>query len=163
SSAIAYNANAAAIQAALWTISALNGKVTVVADPDTPLSTSTFLVKFTGFGATDQPLLRVDARGLPFGSAGTPLNQFRITGFGMPGAGTDTINVANDQLLSDLMGLLTISGDQPRADVVTLAKGSPQQGSSIAPVNEIQQLTVDATAGTFTLTYVPAIVTTVTQ
>ncbi len=230
---IAWNADAAAIQTALWTIPALNGKVTVGIDPENP---SAFLVTFIGtLAASDQPLLRVDARGLPFGTAGTALNQFRITGFGMPdtrviggelldarqpggitfsaiedldinlgsgntkftventpagtltrinsgagddlvfvkklqghtfvnlGAGTDTINVANDQQkLSDLLGLLTVSGDQPRADVVTLAKGSPQEGTSVAPVNEIQQLTIDATGGTFTLTYIPAIVTTVT-
>jgi hypothetical protein len=68
------------------------------------------------------------------------------------GAGADTINVSNDaHTLAGLTGLLTVSGDVPRATVVALAKGSPAQGSLIAPVNAIQQVTVDATGGTFTL------------
>jgi Ca2+-binding RTX toxin-like protein len=68
------------------------------------------------------------------------------------GAGADTINVSNDaHTLAGLTGLLTVSGDVPQATVVALAKGSPAQGSLIAPVNAIQQITVDATGGTFTL------------
>jgi RTX calcium-binding nonapeptide repeat (4 copies) len=68
------------------------------------------------------------------------------------GAGKDAANVHNDQQqLKDLLGLLTIMGDVPQATVVRLAAGSPADGTSISAVNEIQQVTVDATGGTFRL------------
>src|SRR5438132_2807271 len=72
------------------------------------------------------------------------------------GAGSDTVNVPNsDQKLSDIAGLLTLSGDSPQANVINMANGSPRQGTAVDPVDAIQQLTVDATGGTFTLTYAP--------
>ncbi|MDX6471351.1 MAG: large repetitive protein, partial [Gaiellaceae bacterium] len=70
------------------------------------------------------------------------------------GAGDDTLNIHNDsQQLSDLLGLLTVSGDSPQANVVAQANGSAKQGTSVDAVDEIQLLTVDATGGTFTLTF----------
>jgi len=72
------------------------------------------------------------------------------------GAGNDTVNVHNDlQQLSDLRGLLTVSGDSPQANVLNFANGSPAQGTAVARVDAIQMLTVDATGGTYTLTYAP--------
>src|SRR5439155_10824468 len=72
------------------------------------------------------------------------------------GAGSDTVNVHNsDQKLSDIAGLLTLSGDSPQANVINMANGSPRQGTAVDPVDAIQQLTVDATGGSFTLTYAP--------
>src|SRR6185295_16612756 len=72
------------------------------------------------------------------------------------GAGSDTFNVHNDQQkLSDIAALLTLSGDSPQANVVTLANGSPQQGTAILAVNAIQRLTIEATGGSFVLTYAP--------
>ncbi|MEX2149864.1 MAG: LEPR-XLL domain-containing protein [Steroidobacteraceae bacterium] len=69
------------------------------------------------------------------------------------GAGSDTVNVHNQvQSLSDLRGLLTVSGDIPQASVVNLANGSPAIGTLVTAVDAIQRLTVDATGGTFTLT-----------
>src|SRR6185312_4674313 len=72
------------------------------------------------------------------------------------GAGSDTFNVHNDQQkLSDIAALLTLSGDSPQANVVSLANGSPQQGTAILAVNSIQRLTIEATGGSFVLTYAP--------
>ena len=40
------------------------------------------------------------------------------------GADSDKINIHSDShTLEDMLGLLTVSGDVPRADVLTLAKG----------------------------------------
>ncbi|HYR17725.1 MAG TPA: hypothetical protein VEQ67_26435, partial [Mycobacterium sp.] len=72
------------------------------------------------------------------------------------GAGNDTVNVHNDlQQLSDLRGLLTVSGDSPQANVVNFANGSPKQGTAVDAVDAIQMLTVDATGGTYAITYAP--------
>jgi Ca2+-binding RTX toxin-like protein len=72
------------------------------------------------------------------------------------GAGNDIVNVHNDAMsLSQIAGLLTVSGDSPQANVVNVANGSPAQGTAVSAVDAIQQLTVDATGGTFTLTYAP--------
>ena len=51
--------------------------------------------------------------------------------------------------------MLTVSGDSPQANVINYANGSPAQGTAVDPVDAIQTLTVDATGGTFTLTYTP--------
>jgi Ca2+-binding RTX toxin-like protein len=68
------------------------------------------------------------------------------------GAGNDTVNVHNDgKQLKDLLGLLTVSGDVPQATVLRLVNGSPARGTTINAVNDIQQVTVDATGGTFAL------------
>ena len=69
------------------------------------------------------------------------------------GAGSDTLTITSDaQKLDQLLGLLTVSGDVPRAEMVTLAKGfAAVPAESVAKVDEIQQLTIDATGGTFTL------------
>ena len=69
------------------------------------------------------------------------------------GAGNDTLTITSDaQKLNQLLGLLTVSGDVPRAETVTLAKGSAAvPAESVAKVDEIQQVTIDATGGTFTL------------
>ena len=71
------------------------------------------------------------------------------------GAGSDTIDVHdNSDTLAHMLGLLTVSGDVPQVNIVNLAKGSPAQGGGlIAPVDEIQQVTVDATGGTFKLSF----------
>ena len=72
------------------------------------------------------------------------------------GAGSDVINVSNDQQqLSDLAAMLTASGDSPQANVVNYANGSPAQGTAVAAVDAIQILTVDATGGTYDITYAP--------
>ena len=190
----------------------------------------TFLITFVdALGGTDQPLLRTDTTAL---TGGTPLQQFRITGFGQGadrliggapqpggvtfeevetleltlgsgntrftvettpagtltridtgpgsdavaikrlqghtfvdlGADSDTLTVHDGaQSVAQLLGLLTVSGDVPQADVLTLAKGSPSEGTSVASVDEIQRVTIDATAGEFTLTYTPAIAATLIQ
>jgi Ca2+-binding RTX toxin-like protein len=83
------------------------------------------------------------------------------------GAGTDTINVTSagvtPHTLATMNGLLTVSGDVPQVTVTPLANGSPAQGGLIQPVNAIQQVTVDATGGTFTLSVTdPATQTTAT-
>ena len=71
------------------------------------------------------------------------------------GAGNDTLNVHTDQqTLSELEGLLTVSGDSPQANVLNFANGSPSQGTAVAAVDAIQTLTVDATGGSYTLSYV---------
>ncbi|MEX2645398.1 MAG: choice-of-anchor D domain-containing protein [Gaiellaceae bacterium] len=69
------------------------------------------------------------------------------------GAGTDNITVTSDtSKLNQILGLLTVSGDTPRADVLTLAKGSPADlAAAVNAVDEIQQVTIDATGGTYTL------------
>jgi Ca2+-binding RTX toxin-like protein len=69
------------------------------------------------------------------------------------GAGNDEITVtSNASKLDQILGLLTVSGDTPRADVLTLAKGSAANvAAAINAVNEIQQVTIDATDGTYTL------------
>ena len=51
--------------------------------------------------------------------------------------------------------MLTVSGDSPQANVINYANGSPAQGTAVDPVDAIQILTVDATGGTFALTYAP--------
>ena len=72
------------------------------------------------------------------------------------GAGNDTLNVHNDaQTLTEIAGLLTASGDSPQANVVNFANGSPKQGTAVDAVDAIQMLTVQATGGSYTLTYVP--------
>jgi Ca2+-binding RTX toxin-like protein len=72
------------------------------------------------------------------------------------GAGSDTLNVRNDaQRLTDLAGLLTVSGDSPQANIVNYANGSPAQGTAVDPVDAIQILTVDATSGSYDITYAP--------
>ena len=71
------------------------------------------------------------------------------------GNDADEITVSdNDGLLDSLGGLLTVTGDVPAVDVVTLAKGSEADDSAkVDAVNEIQKFTVNATGGTFTLSY----------
>ena len=72
------------------------------------------------------------------------------------GAGNDTLNVSNQQqTLSQIAALLTASGDSPQANVINYANGSEAQGTAVDGVDAIQTLTVDATGGTFTLTYTP--------
>ncbi len=75
------------------------------------------------------------------------------------GAGADTINIHDDaNRLQNLAGLLTVSGDIAQATAVKLAKGSPAASSGlVAAVNEIQQVTVDATGGTFKLSLTDAV------
>jgi len=102
---------------------------------------------------TQAPLTRINT-----GGGDDTVDVLGITGhtFVNTGAGSDTVNVHNSQQqLSELLGLLTVSGDSPQANVVALANGSPRQGSAVDPVDEIQQLTVDGTSGSFTLTYAP--------
>jgi hypothetical protein len=72
------------------------------------------------------------------------------------GAGADVINVHNNgQRLTDLAGMLTASGDSPQATIIDYANGSPRQGTSVDPVDAIQILTVEATGGSYTITYAP--------
>ena len=72
------------------------------------------------------------------------------------GAGADVINVHNEsQRLTDIAGMLTVSGDSPQATMVNYANGSPSQGTAVDPVDAIQILTVDATGGSYTITYAP--------
>ena len=72
------------------------------------------------------------------------------------GAGNDIVNIHNtSQQLSDLLGLLTVSGDSPQATTINLTNGSPAQGTAVDPVSAEQKLTVDGTSGSFTVTYVP--------
>ncbi|MFN2611440.1 MAG: hypothetical protein ABR507_11310 [Actinomycetota bacterium] len=72
------------------------------------------------------------------------------------GAAADTINVHNDvQRLTDLIAMLTVSGDSPQANVINYANGSPAQGTSVDPVDSIQILKVEATSGQYKLTYSP--------
>src|SRR5260370_8083291 len=59
--------------------------------------------------------------------------------------------------LSDLLGMLTVSGDRPQATMTPLVNGSPRQGTAVDPVDAIQQLFVNGTGGTFTLTYAPTV------
>jgi len=82
----------------------------------------------------------------------------RVSGhtFVNTGAGADRVNVHDgSNLLSGIGGLLTLSGDSPQANIVNLANGSPAQGTAVDAVDATQQLTVDATGGTFSLTYAP--------
>lgn len=69
------------------------------------------------------------------------------------GAGNDALTITSDaQKLDELLGLLTVSGDVPAVQTVTLVNGSPvQDGGLVAAANEIQRITVEATGGTFTL------------
>lgn len=69
------------------------------------------------------------------------------------GAGSDSLKVTSDgQTLDQLFGLLTVSGDVPAVQTVTLVNGSPvQDGGLVAAANEIQRVTVDATGGKFSL------------
>ena len=98
------------------------------------------------------------AAALNTGAGDDVVNVKKIEGhtFVNRGAGNDTVNVSNThQQLSDLLGLLTVSGDSPQANVVNLTNGSPAQGTAVDAVNAEQKLTVDGTGGTFTLTYAP--------
>ena len=66
------------------------------------------------------------------------------------GAGADSFRVTNGNLLSGINALLTVTGDVPQAIALTLGKGSPPDPvADILGVDEIQQITVDATGGTF--------------
>ena len=69
------------------------------------------------------------------------------------GAGNDTVTVSgSDATLARTRGLLTVSGDTPRVIVETVAKGSPASVVNPVPaVNEKQRVTVDGSAGQFTL------------
>ncbi|HET7129920.1 MAG TPA: hypothetical protein VFJ93_12675, partial [Gaiellaceae bacterium] len=72
------------------------------------------------------------------------------------GGGSDTINVSNAaQRLTDLAALLTVSGDSPQANVINYANGSPAQGTAVDPVDAIQILSVDASGGSYAITYSP--------
>ncbi|HEX9504623.1 MAG TPA: hypothetical protein VGA62_01335, partial [Acidimicrobiia bacterium] len=80
------------------------------------------------------------------------------------GAGSDTVNVCShtdstdtctNSVLSQVKGLLTVSGDSPQATMVNLVNGSPAQGTAVSAVNAIQQLTVDATGGSYAISYAP--------
>ena len=66
------------------------------------------------------------------------------------GTGADVINVSDGSLLSGINALLTVTGDVPRAVALTLGKGSePDPVALVGGVDEIQQITVEATDGTF--------------
>jgi len=66
------------------------------------------------------------------------------------GSGADRVEVGNAELLNGINALLTVTGDVPQAIALTLAKGSASDAVSGAEaVNEIQQITIDATGGTF--------------
>jgi VCBS repeat-containing protein len=67
------------------------------------------------------------------------------------GAGNDTVNIHDGlHTLQDMLGLLTVTGGVPQASVLRLVNGAPQ-GTSTSAVDEVQQVTVDATGGTFML------------
>lgn len=71
------------------------------------------------------------------------------------GAGADIFNVGNEGLLSGINALLTVTGDVPRAVALTLGKGSaPDPVANVGGVDEIQQITVDATGGTFKVGFI---------
>jgi Ca2+-binding RTX toxin-like protein len=94
-------------------------------------------------------------------NAGEGKDQFfvhKVSGhtFLNAGAGADTINVfdgsmlTNNHLVSGVNALLTVTGDVPQAIALTLGKGSkPDPVALIGGVDEIQQITVDATGGKF--------------
>jgi len=72
------------------------------------------------------------------------------------GAGNDTVNVHDSgNTLAGVSGLLTVSGDSPQATMLDLVDGSPAQGTAVDAVNAMQRLTVDATSGSFTISYAP--------
>ena len=92
------------------------------------------------------------------GAGADVVNIEKIEGhtFVNTGGGSDVVNVSNThQQLSDLFGLLTLSGDSPQAVVIALTNGSPAQGTAVDKVDAEQKLTIDGTSGTFTLTYAP--------
>ncbi len=71
------------------------------------------------------------------------------------GAGADIVNVGDESLLSGINALLTVTGDVPQAVALTLGKGSPYDPvAMVNGVDEIQQVTVDATGGTFKLGFI---------
>ena len=66
------------------------------------------------------------------------------------GAGNDIINIHNaGQKLSDILGLLTVSGDSPQANVLHFANGSRNRARRSIRLHAIQRLTIDLTGGTF--------------
>ena len=108
---------------------------------------------FTIHDTGPSTLLRVNT-----GAGDDVVNVEKIEGhtFVNLGGGNDVVNIHNtQQQLSDLLGLLTVSGDSPQANVINLTNGSPRQGTAVDPVSAEQKLTVDGTGGTFTLSYAP--------
>ncbi len=107
---------------------------------------------------TDAPLTRIDT-----GGGNDRVDIQGITGptFVNLGAGNDTLNVGSgtvgstSQTLAEISALLTASGDSPQANVVAYANGSEAQGTAVSSVDEIQKLTVDATGGSYRITYTP--------
>ncbi|MHC1764378.1 MAG: hypothetical protein AB9869_08735 [Verrucomicrobiia bacterium] len=66
------------------------------------------------------------------------------------GADADVITVTDEHLLKGINALLTVTGDVPQAIALTLGKGSaPDPIANVGGVDEIQQITVDATGGKF--------------
>ena len=68
------------------------------------------------------------------------------------GPDADKITVTDESLVEGINALVTVTGDVPRVQVITLGKGSPADPTMhVDAANEIQQFTVEATGGTFRL------------
>jgi len=68
------------------------------------------------------------------------------------GPDADSIIVTDSSLVEGVNALLTITGDVPQVQVLTLGKGSPPDFAvNVEAADEIQQFTVDATGGSFSL------------
>lgn len=120
-------------------------------------------IRYTGLeeliinlGPGDNRIILEDThRGATTINAGAGDDEFfvkSITGhtFLYGGAGADTFNVTDAGLLLGINALLTVTGDVPQAIALTLGKGSPYDPvSNTNGVDEIQQITVDATGGTW--------------
>ncbi|MHC4497645.1 MAG: hypothetical protein ACYS21_00865, partial [Planctomycetota bacterium] len=79
---------------------------------------------------------------------------YAVTGHTYVNAGpdADTITVTDASLVEGVDALLTISGDVPQVQVITLGKGSPPDFAvNVEAADEIQQFTVEATGGSFSL------------
>ncbi|HSB87232.1 MAG TPA: hypothetical protein VLD86_13020, partial [Ilumatobacteraceae bacterium] len=103
------------------------------------------------------------------GGGDDQITVFKVSGhtFLNAGTGADTINVSDGSfneatsvftsahLVSGINALLSVTGDVPQAITLTLGKGSaPDPVALIGGVDEIQQITVDATGGTFTAGFI---------
>jgi Ca2+-binding RTX toxin-like protein len=65
------------------------------------------------------------------------------------------MDIQSKQKLEDINALLTVTGDVAQAVALTLGKGSePDLIANVAGVDEVQQITVDATDGTFKVGFV---------
>src|SRR6188474_1771996 len=187
--ALAYNASAAAVQAALDALGSItDGAVTVTGGPGDASGSSPYLIAFGGtMGGTDQPRIAIDDSALSGGAAegwvttvnpgatgaeicrtdlgdvcknGTP--QSRVDDATQIGGAVDEpIDIAIDQANGNLFVIdLGLSGGGGKRINVFSASGQflrafggdvVRSGAGDSDVDEVQELTVSATGGTFTL------------